>query len=240
MEMIDQNETDVKKQGTDDLREKLEQLKQKLASERPVKWKEFPDIGLYKDQVVSYMYRQLIDSEEDGQLTSAMVNSYIKDGLLPRADGKKYSREHLEGLTEICLLKQVLSVKDTGFLLKHVQKGRDHETFYTNFIEVLDRALADTAGKLDAEWNMEALPDMALKLAISSYCDKLACERLIRIMQHAEEQEIQKKPDKKHERRQESKDGNKAEPEADKITDKKDDKKADQKPGQKSAKKGSV
>jgi len=240
MEMIDQHETDDMEQKTNDLKEKLGQLKQKLASERPVKWKEFPDIGLYKDQVVSYMNRQLINFEEGGQLTSAMVNNYIKDGLLPRADGKKYSREHLAGLTEICLLKQVLSVKDTGFLLKYVQKGKDNETFYTNFIEVLDRALADTAGRLDAEWNMEALPDMALKLAISSYCDKLACERLIRIMQQAEEQEIQKKPDKKHDRRQESKAGSKAGPEADKTADKKEIEKTDQRPGQNSGKKRSV
>ena len=194
MDKIDQKEMDK-------VKEKLVQLKQKLASERPVKWDEFPDIGLYKDQVLSYMFRQLINFEEGGQLTSAMVNNYIKDGLLPRADGKKYSREHLAGLTEICLLKQVLSVKDTGFLLKHVQKGRDHEAFYMDFIEILDEALNYTAGKLDTEWDLEALPDIALRLAISSYCDKLACERLISIMQQAVDTNGQKKNDRKQERK---------------------------------------
>ena len=194
MDKIDQKEMDK-------VKEKLVQLKQKLASERPVEWDEFPDIGLYKDQVLSYMFRQLINFEEGGQLTSAMVNNYIKDGLLPRADGKKYSREHLAGLTEICLLKQVLSVKDTGFLLKHVQKGRDHEAFYMDFIEILDEALNYTAGKLDTEWDLEALPDIALRLAISSYCDKLACERLISIMQQAVDTNVQKKNDRKQERK---------------------------------------
>lgn len=194
MDKIDQKEMDK-------VKEKLVQLKQKLVSERPVEWDEFPDIGLYKDQVLSYMFRQLINFEEGGQLTSAMVNNYIKDGLLPRADGKKYSREHLAGLTEICLLKQVLSVKDTGFLLKHVQKGRDHEAFYMDFIEILDEALNYTAGKLDTEWDLEALPDIALRLAISSYCDKLACERLISIMQQAVDTNGQKKNDRKQERK---------------------------------------
>ena len=194
MDKIDQKEMDK-------VKEKLVQLKQKLASERPVEWDEFPDIGLYKDQVLSYMFRQLINFEEGGQLTSAMVNNYIKDGLLPRADGKKYSREHLAGLTEICLLKQVLSVKDTGFLLKHVQKGRDHEAFYMDFIEILDEALNYTAGKLDTEWDLEALPDIALRLAISSYCDKLACERLISIMQQAVDTNGQKKNDRKQDRK---------------------------------------
>ena len=111
MDKLDQNNAD--QINIDEVKEKLGQLKQKLATERPVKWSEFPDIGLYKDQVLSYMYRQLINFEEGGQLTSAMVNNYIKDGLLPRADGKKYSREHLAGLTRVPL-KQVLSV-NTGF-----------------------------------------------------------------------------------------------------------------------------
>jgi hypothetical protein len=69
--------------------EKLEQLKERLSSERPVSWSEFPDIGLYMDQILSYMHRQLINFEGDGQITSAMVNNYIKDKLLLRADGKK-------------------------------------------------------------------------------------------------------------------------------------------------------
>ena len=44
---------------------------------------------------------------------------------------------------------------------------------------------------------MEALPDMALRLAISSYCNKLACERLISIIQQAIVRNGQKKSDKK-------------------------------------------
>jgi hypothetical protein len=219
----------INQQEIDEVKEKLMQLNHKLTSERPVKWNEFPDIGLYKDQVLSYMSRQLINFEEGGQLTSAMVNNYIKDCLLPRAEGKKYFREHLAGLTEICLLKQVLSVKDTGFLLKHVQKGKDHEAFYTNFLEMLNKALDDTAGKLDTEWDMEALPEMALKLAISSYCDKLACERLISIMQQAAAGNSQKKGEKKQERKVDQK----AEPKEGNKAEHKESNKAEQKEGNK-------
>ncbi len=177
--------------------EKLEQLKKKLAMERPSQWKEFPDIGLYKDQVLSYMLRQLINLDGDGQLTSAMINNYIKDGLLPRTDGKKYSQEHLAGLTEICLLKQVLSVRDTGLLLRQELSNDDHAGFYTKFIQILDNALQDTASLIDAQWDMEALSDMTLRLAISSYCDKLACEGLIEIMRSRLLPEEKKKADKK-------------------------------------------
>ncbi len=183
------------------IREKLGQLKEKLSKERPVKWQEFPDIGLYKDQVLSYMFRQLINFEGEGQLTSAMINNYIKDGLLPRTDGKKYSREHLAGLTEICLLKQVLSVRDTGFLLKQELSGKDHSGFYTKFVQILDNGLKETADLINDDWDMEALSDMTLRLAISSYCGKLACERLIEIMRAGllteEKKKQDRKPDKK-------------------------------------------
>ncbi len=70
-----------------------------------------------------------------------------------------------------------------------------------DFIEILDEALNYTAGKLDTEWDLEALPDIALRLAISSYCDKLACERLISIMQQAVDTNGQKKNDRKQERK---------------------------------------
>ncbi len=176
--------------------EELVQLKQKLSEERPVSWTEFPDIGLYKDQVVSYMQRQLIDFEGDGQITSAMVNNYIKDKLLPRADGKKYSREHLAGLTEICLLKQVLSVRDIGLLLQQELDEGKHERFYSKFKQVLDEDLAKTATQIDPDWEVEELSDMALRLAIKSYCDKLACERLLEIIRSKGSSGEQKKPDK--------------------------------------------
>lgn len=179
---------------------RLKQLKEKLEAERSVSWSEFPDIGLYKDQIVSYLQRQLIHFEENGQITSAMVNNYIKDKLLPRADGKKYSREHLAGLTEICVLKQVLSVRDTGLLLQQELDGSDHETFYEKFRKILDAALARTSERIDPEWEAEALSDMALRLAVSSYCDRLAAERLLEIIRGRATAIEQKKADKKPEK----------------------------------------
>ena len=63
--------------------QELEQLKQRLAEERPTQWDALPDIPLYMDQVVSYLGRQLISFREGEGLTSAMINNYIKDGIVP-------------------------------------------------------------------------------------------------------------------------------------------------------------
>ncbi len=159
--------------------DELKTLEQELKEERPVAWEDFPDLNLYKDQVVVYLKRQLINIEGDGQLTPAMISNYVKDKLLPKAEGKKYTREHLAVLTEICLLKQVLSVRDIGFLLEAGAKNRHPEDFYTDFIKVLDDALKDTADKVDMNSEKEEIIDLALKFAIESYCAKLACEKLI-------------------------------------------------------------
>ena len=40
--------------------EEIRELKERLERERPVEWEAFPDIGLYMDQLISYMPRQLI------------------------------------------------------------------------------------------------------------------------------------------------------------------------------------
>lgn len=70
----------------------LEELKQRMETQRPSDWESLPDISLYMDQVIGYMPRQLIQYGEEERLTSAMVNNYIKDGLLPRAEGKRYGK----------------------------------------------------------------------------------------------------------------------------------------------------
>ena len=73
----------------------LQDLKDRMEQERPACWGDLPDIDLYMDQLISYMPRQLIRFDDRNALTSAMVNNYIKDGLVPRAKGKRYGPIHL-------------------------------------------------------------------------------------------------------------------------------------------------
>ena len=145
-------------------------------------WDSFPDIGLYMDQVISYVSRQLISYGGGEALTPAMVNNYIKDGLLPRAEGKKYSKTHLGYLTAICALKQVLSVRDTRTLLETGSAGHDPELLYAAFYQELSLAQDCTAEVLDPSLPREELPRLALRLALRSYADKLACQRLLELL----------------------------------------------------------
>lgn len=165
--------------------EELRELRERMETQRPAEWEALPDLNLYMDQVIGYMPRQLIQYREEERLTSAMVNNYIKDGLLPRAEGKRYGRTHLAYLTAICALKQVLSVRDAGLLTAHGQDEEPREV-YGRFREELDRALKDTAQRLDPQCGEEELPRLALSFALRSYADRLACERIMDLIRERE------------------------------------------------------
>lgn len=163
--------------------EEIRELKERMTGERPERWEDLPDLALYMDQLISYMPRQLIKFEEGDLLTSAMVNNYSKDGLLPRADGKRYSQEHLASLTVICALKKVLSLKEMNVLLSAARAGGEsNRPLYEDFRALLDGALSDTAGRLDEDLPEEELPRLALDLALRSYADQLACQRIVELL----------------------------------------------------------
>ncbi len=167
--------------------EELQELKRRMEQERPTPWSELPDLALYMDQIISYMPRQLIHFDDNESLTSAMVNNYIKDGLVPRADGKRYGPVHLGYLTAVCALKKVLSVRNVGVLLNAGQEMmQDSETLYTYFCKALDQALTDTAQTIDADLPREKLARTALDLALRSYANQLACAHILDILQPPE------------------------------------------------------
>ena len=162
--------------------DELDALKEALSTQRPLDWEGLPDLELYMDQVITYMPRQQVVPGPDEQLTSSMINNYIKEGLLNRAKGKKYTREHLAYLTAICVLKRVLSVKDTALLLKTEIGEGDIPAFYEKYRAVLDQSLCLTVERLPEDTEPTALADAALRFAIASYANKLACERLLDLM----------------------------------------------------------
>ena len=170
----------------------IEELKNTLMTRRPVEWALLPDIEFYMDQVVSFMTRQHIGLEDGELLTPAMVNNYIKHGLLPRAKGKKYAREHIVYLTAICLLKQVLSITDTGLLLKQQMNEESPAQFYEKYRSILDESFTSVANSLSAPEDNQALTDEILRLAISSYAQKLVCQRLMELLPKEEKEKGKK------------------------------------------------
>ena len=162
--------------------EELAELKRQLADQRPDNWDKLPDIPLYMDQVVSYLSRQMVSIGDGDPLTSAMINNYIKDGLVERANGKKYGQEHLAYLTAISALKQVMSVREMKVLTTVGREMREPEKQYDYFRKYLDEAMSDTAAHLDEDTSDHDLPKLVLDLAMRSYANGLACHQALAIL----------------------------------------------------------
>lgn len=178
--------------------DQLESLRRLLAEWRPAGYDSLPDLDLYKDQLLEYMQRQQMPHGGDDALTGAMVNNYIKSGLLPRPEGKRYQRQHLAILTALCQLKQVLSMSDIGTLLALQPDAGQPETFYPRYLDQLDRALGRAAEQLPKTDDREALARSALELAVQSYADLLVARQLLALLTDRPEQkgERKKRPEK--------------------------------------------
>ncbi|WP_300748592.1 DUF1836 domain-containing protein [uncultured Oscillibacter sp.] len=170
----------------------LTDLLSRLRDQRPVDWDQLPDFSLYMDQVLSYMDRQVIRFDGDDGLTAAMVNNYTKSGLAPRAEGKKYGREHLAYFTAICVLKRVMSTRDMDLLIREELQDRPVREGYDAFRRSLDKALNITAGELadrlgDQELDGAALADAAIHFSLLSYAAGVAGSRCVALLRERKE-----------------------------------------------------
>lgn len=182
----------------DDLNDLLERLR----THRPVEWEQLPDFSLYMDQVLSYMDRQVLRFDGDDGLTSAMVNNYTKSGLVPRAEGKKYNRDHLAYLTVICILKQVLSTRDMALLLREeLADGQGVQAGYGRFCRSLDNALTLTAGEMESrDKEAGSLADAAVHFALLSYAAGVASSRYVSLLRR-QNGEPEQSPKEKRQRK---------------------------------------
>ena len=166
----------------------LTDLQERLRTQRPLEWEQLPDFALYMDQVLSYMDRQFIRFDEADTLTAAMVNNYTKSGLVPRAEGKKYNREHLAYLTAICILKRVMSTRDMDMLIhEELQGSHSVESGYNAFCASLDKALNITVDEMESRPAGDSLADAAIHFALLSYAAGVASSRYVALLRQQKE-----------------------------------------------------
>lgn len=107
---------------------------QNMGRYQPLSWEQIPDLGLYMDQVITFMERQCgeLYGPQEHVLTRSMVNNYVKMGLVQRPVDKKYGRESLSQLLMICTLKQALSAEGMKRLMTP-EPGQTQEMLYEHF-----------------------------------------------------------------------------------------------------------
>ena len=131
---------------------------------RPIEWAQIPDLGLYMDQVVTFItrvYEPLYGEDIHGFLSPSMINNYVKSKLIPRPAGKKYSREQIALLTMIVALKQTSSMEDIRRMLA-LQEGGTVEALYGDFC----RRFGDVLQSMCGDCSALAAPQTALDFAI--------------------------------------------------------------------------
>lgn len=124
-----------------------EKAREMLGSVHLPAWNELPDFGLYMDQLVTYVERCFSGMTGSGYtaLTPAMINNYVKSGLVDRPVGKKYERGSLAQLLMICELKQTTPL-DTMQRLLH-PKGGDTQAIYAAFCAAQVRIVEELSSR---------------------------------------------------------------------------------------------
>lgn len=108
------------------------------------RFKELPNVELYKDQVIIYIENVLkvfnFNSKEK-LLTPTMLNNYVKQKVVSPPKNKRYSEKHLAYLIVVCILKQVYSLTEVCDLIKIQIGSYPIEEAYDYFCLELEKAL---------------------------------------------------------------------------------------------------
>lgn len=105
------------------------------------RWDELPNFEIYMEQLVSSVNATLEFYQTDFNssiLTSAMVNNYVKMGIIPKPTNKRYDRDHLAMLTIITLFKNVIQINDIKDAIEVLTAKYDVETCYNTFADEIE------------------------------------------------------------------------------------------------------
>ena len=149
------------------------------------RWNELPNVDLYLDQVVTFINSSLEaflpcssgneDKKENQILTKTMINNYVKGEVLPSPIAKKYNKEHLALIEEICTLKQVLSIAEVKQIIDSeykdsVAKAEIFNKFNRLNNEKIEASVLEAFKHLnDIEENdTQALTELAMDFAMTA------------------------------------------------------------------------
>ncbi len=144
------------------------------------RWNELPEIDLYLDQVVGYLEKYLGQynvNKEDKIITKTMINNYVKIGIMPAPEKKKYSRQHIAYLIVICVLKQVYSISDIGKLISLTIQYFEISKAYNRFCANLEISVKNVFSRKEFP-HVEKMTEeqYLLKNVVQSIADKLYVE----------------------------------------------------------------
>ena len=197
----------------------LTECEQKMQNYHMPRFNELPNFGLYMDQVVGYVNQILnvFDEPEANLITPSMINNYVKHGIMPSPNGKKYNNEHIAYICAIYFLKQVLSMDEIKNAVGHQLKFNNSLQAYTYFCNELEKAFKNccilTKNNADNDFKVESETQYALKAVTISIANLVYAQKVIALQAQIdnptlsdEEKREQKEQEKQRKKEEKSKD----------------------------------
>lgn len=152
------------------------------------RWKEFPNVDLYIDQLVSYLDSYLgkyfnddnLENKDNKIITKTMINNYVKNGILDAPVKKKYNKIHFAKLFVICTLKQIYSINDINELINLAIKNFPIKKAYDRFCQELENSIFITFSVNDYTFDKRLSQEQyILKNVTQSLANKLYVQKVL-------------------------------------------------------------
>ena len=144
---------------------RYEQFAEKIAQEYQKKGlaegKSIPGIDLYIDQMVSCLNSELSLYAKDGEgpITKGIVSNYTKHKMIPRPEGKRYTRDHCIFMLLVYYLKGCFSMDQIQRLMKPLLSNYDSDwddsvdiqAYYAKIVEEVREAEAGLTQELQED-----------------------------------------------------------------------------------------
>ena len=179
----------------------LEQWESSLVCGRLPCWDELPALDLYMDQVIILLsqYLSFIPLDEEGGriVTSGVINSYVRQRIIPPPQKKKYTRTHMAYLIMICILKQSLTMPCIQKILPCGLEGQELAAVYNNFAEKHSKAAVYFAANVKncvSQLTGPAVPDadcvenILIEAAVTANLYSLLTEKIADLNIHNEKE----------------------------------------------------
>lgn len=156
-------------------------------------WDALPEIELYMDQVISLLekYLEIYPRAlgKDKFITPAMINNYVKLGIIPAPEKKRYSKKHIALLLIIFTLKQthdmatiqkiLLSNTDEQFIKKTYDSFVKNQQKAFSYVVENIKVVANPIFENEAD-NPERLCDLLVQAAASANIFKILTDSMSR------------------------------------------------------------
>ena len=168
-------------------------------------WNEIPNIGLYMEQVLTFLgdYLDYLPPElkEDQFLTPSTINNYVRKNIMPEPIKKRYYRIHIAYLVIILTLKRSLPISLVSKIIPNGIPEDQVKEIYSSYVirhsiteSYFVDIIRDTASKfLDipdvSTHSVDNANDLILTTAILSYYTRFLSEKLL-LLEEPKNQQI--------------------------------------------------